>query len=126
MVLVSGKSISQIDTKNKVVIDTEIARMIANDLVSGDVCKAEMKFVRLNLNLTQKKVAIKDSIILNLKTQNSNLNDIIILKDDMFSKQELISSQYKKDLVKARSSSFLYKVIAYVGIASTGYLLVTK
>ena len=134
MMLVCGSSISQTVTpnkslplqiqENKVVIDTSIARFIAKDLVSGDVCKAEIKIVRSNLALTKKEVVLKDSIINTLGTQKDKLNLIISKKDEMFSKQEEISNTYKKALSKQKTTTFLYKLLSLLGVVSTTLLIV--
>jgi len=136
MMLVCGSSISQTVTpnkslplqtqENKVVIDTSIARFIAKDLVSGDVCKAEIKLVRSNLALTKKEVVFKDSIINTLGTQKEKLNLIISKKDEMFTKQEEISNTYKKALSKQKTTTFLYKLLSLLGVVSTTLLIIKQ
>jgi hypothetical protein len=121
--MLSGKGISQTVTNNKVVIDVEIAKKIANDLVSGDVAKAKLKLTEDNIILLEKKVVVKDSVINILEKQKSNLNLVITYKDDIILKQEEISKTYKKELVKSKTKTFFYKVFAYIGVASTGFLL---
>ena len=121
--MLSGKSISQTVTNNKVVIDVEIAKKIANDLVSGDVAKAKLKLTEDNIILLEKKVVVKDSVISILEKQKSNLNLVITYKDDIILKQEEISKTYKKELVKSKTKTFFYKIFAYIGVASTGFLL---
>jgi hypothetical protein len=122
--MLSGKSISQTVTNNKVVIDVEIAKKIANDLVSGDVCKAKLKLTENNISLLEKKVSVKDSVINVLEKQKSNLDLVISYKDDVISKQEEISNSYKKELRKSKNATFIYKLFAYIGIGATGYLLI--
>ena len=136
MMLVCGSSISQTVTpykslplqtqENKVVIDTSIARFIAKDLVSGDVCKAEIKLVRSNLALTKKEVVFKDSIINTLDKQKEKLNLIISKKDEMFTKQEEISNTYKKALSKQKTTTFLYKLLSLLGVVSTTLLIIKQ
>ena len=126
MAIVSGKSISQTDTKNKVIIDVEIAKKIANDLVAGDVCKAKLKRTENNISLLEKKVSLKDSVITSLEKQNFNLGLVISYKDDAMMKQEEISKTYKAQLRKSNTATFIYKIFAYIGIASTGYLILNK
>ena len=136
MMLVCGSSISQTVTpnkslplqtqENKVVIDTSIARFIAKDLVSGDVCRAEIKLVRSNLALTKKEVVFKDSIINTLGTQKEKLNLIISKKDEMFTKQEEISNTYKKALSKQKTTTFLYKLLSLLGVVSTTLLIIKQ
>ena len=129
--LVCGNAISQTGipksnskVSNLVTIDTLIARKIANDLVSGDFCRAEIKLVRSNLFLTKKEVTLKDSIINTLGKQKEALNLIISKKDEMFTKQEEISNTYRKELSKQKTTTFLYKALSLLGILSTTYFII--
>jgi hypothetical protein len=134
LMLVCGRSISQTDTPQKVsilqkqessvVIDTTVAKLIANDLVRGDVCQAEIKLVRINFDLTKKEVVFKDSIINTLGMQKEKLNLIISKKDEMFTKQEEISNTYKKALSKQKTTTFLYKALSLLGVISTALLII--
>ena len=128
MMLVCGRSISQTDTQksNLVCIDTTIARRIAIDLVVGDFCKEELQLVKTNLTLSEYKVKLKDSIIGKMEEREYDLNAIISKKDDMYSKQEEISKTLQKELRKQKGTSFIYKFLSLLGIASTSYLLITK
>jgi DNA-binding sugar fermentation-stimulating protein len=129
MMLICGNAISQTGTQksnksNLVCIDTIVARKIANDLVTGDFCRAEIKLVRSNFELTKKEVVLKDSIINTLGKQKEQLNLIISKKDEMFTKQEEISNTYKKELSKQRATTFLYKVLSLLGVVSTALLII--
>jgi hypothetical protein len=131
MMLICGNAISQTGipksnskVSNLVTIDTLIARKIANDLVSGDFCRAEIKLVRSNLLLTKKEVTLKDSIINTLGKQKEALNLIISKKDEMFTKQEEISNTYRKELSKQKTTTFLYKALSLLGILSTTYFII--
>jgi hypothetical protein len=92
-------------------------------LVSGDVAKAKLKLTEDNILLLEKKVVVKDSVISILEKQKSNLNLVITYKDDIILKQEEISKTYKKELIKSKTKTFFYKIFAYIGVASTGFLL---
>jgi hypothetical protein len=98
--------------------------LIANDLVSGDVCKEEIKLVRSNFELTKKEVVLKDSIINTLGKQKEKLNLIISKKDEMFTKQEEISNTYKKELSKQKRTTFLYKFLSVLGVVSTAIFII--
>jgi hypothetical protein len=98
--------------------------MIANDLVSGDVCRAELKLVRSNLKLIKKEVSLKDSIISTVEKQKDDLLQIISKKDEMFFKQEEISNIYKKALSKQKKTTFIYKALSLLGVISTSILIV--
>ncbi len=131
MMLICGNAISQTGipksnskVSNLVTIDTLIARKIANDLISGDFCRAEIKLVRSNLLLTKKEVVLKDSIINTLGKQKEKLNLIISKKDEMFTKQEEISNTYRKELSKQKATTFLYKALSLLGVLSTTYFII--
>lgn len=134
MMLICGNAISQTgmqkktntNKSNKVCIDTIVAKKIANDLVSGDVCKEEIKLVRENLSLTEKKVVVKDGIIKGLEEQKFNLNAIISEKEKQFQLQKDLSDSFKKDLSKQKRTTFMYKALSLIGIATTGILILTK
>lgn len=110
--------------RNKVSIDTSIARLIAYDLVKFDVCRVEVNLIKKNLSLTNKEVSFKDSIITTLGKQKKDLNLIIFKKDEMLIKQEEISKSFKKDLAKEKAASVFYKTLATLGVISTVILAV--
>lgn len=110
--------------ENRVIIDTSVAKLIANDLIRGDVCKAEIILVRSNLYLTKKEVVQKDSIIKTLDKQKKYLDTIISRKDEMLAKEEQISNTYKKQLFKQKGTTFLYKALSVLGVISTALLLI--
>jgi len=126
--LVCGRSISQTDIqKSKLVcIDTTIARRIAIDLVAGDECKQEITLVKNNLLLTQYKVSLKDSVINQMEQKEYDLNDIISRKDEMLKGQEEISKTLQKQLRNQKVTSWLYKILSVLGVASTSYLIISR
>ena len=74
----------------------------------------------------QKKVVIKDSMILNRESKIENLNSLLLKKDEMFNMQEEISKTYLKDLRKYKRTTLLYKILALIGASTTGYYILTK
>jgi hypothetical protein len=125
ILLTSGKSISQTDT-SKVVITTTIAQKIATDLIAGDFCKKKVNFLQLNIKELEKKVVLKDSMIFNRESKITNLNSIILKKDEMFTMQEEISKTYLKDLRKSKRTTLLYKIFTLIGATATGYYILNK
>lgn len=123
MMLVCGKSFSQTDTKNKVVIDTSIARKIAIDLVKGDECKQELKIVKENINLLNQKVSFKDSIINNQKNQIVNLNKMVDGKDKLIKISDENLNNTKKQLLKSKFNTTIFKITTIVLVGVTGVLL---
>lgn len=126
--LVCGRSISQTDIQknNLVCIDTIIARRIAIDLVHGDECKEELQLTKNNFMLTQYKVKLKDSIIDKMEEKEYDLNLIISRKEDMFKSQEEISKSLQKELRSQKATSFIYKILSFLGVCSTTYLILHR
>jgi hypothetical protein len=123
MMLVCGKSFSQTDTKNKVVIDTSIAKKIAIDLIKGDECKEELKITKNNVLLLEKKVSLKDSIIIGNKKHINNLDKIVEGKDNLLKISEENLSTAKKQISKYKGNLFLWKTITLVTIGLSGFLI---
>jgi hypothetical protein len=121
--LVCGKSFSQTDTKNKVVIDTSIAKKIAIDLIKGDECKEELKITKNNVLLLEKKVSLKDSIIIGNKKHINNLDKIVEGKDNLLKISEENLSTAKKQISKYKGNLFLWKTITLVTIGLSGFLI---
>jgi hypothetical protein len=71
---VSFKAISQTDTIKKIVLTEKVGREVVKDLVRGDICK--------------QLLIIKDQRINNLQKQNTELTEIIKIKDSILSKKD--------------------------------------
>ena len=132
MMLVCGKSISQTDTKvnnketNLVCVDTSIARKIGNDLVSGDVCKAEIKFLKNNFKLLQRKIIFKDSIIKSKQYEIDNFKNFIVKeKDNQLSAQKDISTKFEKEANSFKKSSVFYKITTFLSLLGFGVYAIT-
>ena len=130
ILLVCGSSISQTVTPKKslpkqkqesnVVIDTTTARLIANDLVSGDVCKAELKLVKSNLSdddknnikaivkvLPEKLQAKYAAFILkNYNDIEIGLKDVFIEFRDIYERRQI--EEKKRELRSEESRKFRY------------------
>jgi len=100
-----------------------VARLVIKDLIKGDGVGLELKETQQLLNLEQKKIVVKDSIILNLESKVVNLNTIIIKKDEQFNLERQKSESLLKELKSEKRKTFLFKVGTYVGVAATGLLL---
>ena len=103
-----------------------IAKLVIKDLISGDGAKLELLSTQELLNLEQKKVVLKDSIIFNLTDKIVNLETIIGKKDQQFNLEREKSEKLLKELKGQRGKTFLYKVGTYVGIGATLILLSGK
>jgi hypothetical protein len=71
---VSFNAISQTDTIKKIVLSEKVGREVVKDLVKGDLCKQFL--------------ILKDEKINNLQEQNTELVEIIKIKDSILSKKD--------------------------------------
>ena len=124
LLLVSFKSFSQNDTI--VSLREPVAKLVIKDLIEGDGVKIELLSVRELLELEQKKVVLKDSVIETLNTKVLNLEDIIGKKDEQFSLEAEKSKQLEKELKGQRRKTFFYKVGTYIGAGALLVLLGTN
>jgi hypothetical protein len=120
--MLSLSSFSQVDT-TKVFIPTKVARLIVQDLIRYDGCKQE-------LNLTQDKVfklegreAQKDTIIKLLQEKDETNKYIIHQHELQIGQYEHMTHDLQTEIRRSRAKTFLYKIGTFVGIATSGYLL---
>ena len=121
--MLSLSSFSQVDT-TKVFIPTKTARLIVQDLIRYDGCKQE-------LNLTQEKVfklegreIQKDTIIKLLQDKDENNKYIIRQHELQIGQYEHMTHDLQTELKGQRTKTFFYKVGTFIGIATSGYLLI--
>ncbi len=101
-----------------------VAKLVIKDLISGDGAKAEV----LDLN---KVIGLKDDQIKLFKEKDtlkdqkiSNLELIIVKKDEQFNLERQKSESLLKELKGQRRKTFLYKVGSFVGVLATSALLI--
>ena len=123
LLLVSFKSFSQNDTI--VSLKEPVAKAVIKDLVSYDGIKVELKETVELLTLEQKKVVLKDSVILSLNTKVINLETIISKKDEQFGLEREKSDQLQKELKREKRKTFFYKLGTYAA-GVFGFLYLSK
>ncbi len=101
-----------------------IAKLIIKDLIKGDGASAQVKEL-------DGVIKLKDEQILLLKQKDtlqnqkiSNLETIILKKDEQFSLEREKSEKLLKELKGQRAKTFLFKVGTFVGIVATSILLI--
>jgi hypothetical protein len=96
------------------------------DLLSGDSAKAQLKLTEQQLLETERKVELKDSIIISLREKEANLGLIINSEKEKFKIVEDYSKKLewslKKEKVKNRFKSFVGAGI----IAALTFLVINK
>jgi hypothetical protein len=112
----------QTDTIVPLTIPT--AKLIIKDLLKGDGAQIELVELQKVLQLTNEKMLLKDEVIFTLNSKISNLDYIILQKDEQFKLEREKSESLLKELKSEKRKTFLYKVGTVLGVVAVGYLLV--
>ncbi len=121
------KSFSQTVTKTNidtiVPLKVPVAKLVIKDLIKGDGAQLEILDLNKTIMLKDEQITLfkqKDT----LKNQKiSNLESIIIKKDQQFDLERQKSESLTKELKGQRRKTFIYKVGTFVGIVATSILL---
>jgi hypothetical protein len=131
LILVTSLSFSQTVTNQRPVqTDTIVpltiptAKLIIKDLLKGDGAQIELVELQKVLQLTNEKMLLKDEVIFTLNSKISNLDYIILQKDEQFKLEREKSNSLLKELKAEKRKTFLYKVGTVLGVVAVGYLLV--
>ena len=125
LVLLSFKSFSQNDTINqKIVLTKPIAKLVVKDLIQGDQSKEELVATNDILLKTQEKLNTQTSLVVNLKTQIKNYDDIVNELNGKFELQERLSNDLEVALKRQKRQTTIYKIGAGVGAVATVLLLI--
>ena len=125
LVLLSFKSFSQNDTINqKIVLTKPIAKLVVKDLIQGDQSKEELVATNDILLKTQEKLNTQTSLVINLKTQIKNYDDIVSELNGKFELQERLSNDLEVALKRQKRQTTIYKIGAGVGAVATVLLLI--
>ena len=115
---------NQTQTDSIVALKIPTAKLIIKDLIKGDGALIELEETKKVLSLTNQKIVLKDEIILTLNSKITNLDYIIIQKDEQFKLEREKSESLLKELKSEKKKTFLYKVGTIVGVVAVGVLLV--
>jgi hypothetical protein len=107
-----------------VALKIPVAKLIIKDLIKGDGAIEEVKELNRALLMKDDQIKLfKDKDL--LKDQKiSNLELIIIKKDEQFSLERQKSQELLKELKSQRRKTFLYKVGTFVAVITTSLLIV--
>jgi len=107
-------------------IPSYVARQIVKDLVSGDSAKAELKLCAENVTLLEKKVTLKDSIILGHVQKDILYERRIKNEQTKFDTQGLWVKTLQKQNKKLKSKLTFLKITGVAIIGGLTYLYLTK
>lgn len=115
-----------IQTDTIIPIKVPTAKLIIKDLLKGDGAQIELLELQKVLQLTNEKLILKDEVITTLNSKISNLDYVILQKEEQFKLEREKSESLLKELKSERRKTFLYKVGTFVGVAAVGILLINK
>jgi len=99
---------------------TPIVKLIIKDLLSGDSAKSLLKLTEEQLDSTEKKVVIKDSIIGTYKQKEANYDTIIRFERDKFTTLQTYTNKIEIDLKNEKVKGKLLRWANYGLIGALG------
>ena len=118
---------SQTDTSTNVkCFQIPVVRQIMKDVISGDSAKAQLKLTEEMLSQTEKKVVMKDSVIITLRMKETNYLTMIDAEKQKFQIQENYSKKLEWDLKKEKVKNKFKSILGTGIIAVMGFFLITK
>ncbi len=118
---------SQTDTSTNVkCFPISVVRQIMKDVISGDSAKAQLKLTEEMLSQTEKKVVMKDSVIITLRMKETNYLTMIDAEKQKFQIQENYSKKLEWDLKKEKVKNKFKSILGTGIIAVMGFFLITK
>jgi hypothetical protein len=96
------------------------------DLLSGDSAKAQLKLTESQLDETEKKVVLKDSVITTLRLKEVNYLTIIDAEKQKFNIVENYSKKLEWDLKKEKAKGKFKSILGTGVIAVLTLFLITK
>jgi hypothetical protein len=100
-----------------------VAKLNITELVRYDGVKEELKITKEVLSLEKNISVKKDSIILNVENQNTNLELAVKEYEKATNSQSKIIENTEKMFKKEKRKTTFYKITTVVAIATGGYLL---
>ena len=79
-------------------LEYKIARLVIEDLITGDKAKEDLLFANEQLNLQSQKISLKDSIIFKQSLKIDNYKDIMNTRSEQLQLSKDLTTQLKLDL----------------------------
>lgn len=118
---------SQQDTTIKVkCLPVPVFKQIAQDLLRGDSCKAQLELTLNQLSKTEAKLLIKDDIIKDMMSKEENYKRIIDSENQKFAVLDGYSKKLERKLKIEKVKNKFKSIIGGAVVATLGILLITK
>lgn len=103
-----------------------VVKLITKDLMSGDQAKVELKLTTKELEETQLKVSLKDSIISKMTEKEINYNRIINEQTTQYKVLQNHTTEVEKMYKNMRRRNNVTKVFSTIIIGTVTYFLIRK
>ena len=127
MMMLSLTAFSQVGTVQAPTkcLPIPVFRMIVKDLLIGDEAKIQLKLTEKQLNLTEKKIVAKDSIIAIMEVKESHHKTIHEIQNQKYDVLENYTKKIEKDLKNEKvKGKFLNIVSGGIVVFLTALLIV--
>lgn len=111
-------------TKTKIQLTKPIAKLVIKDLIKFDGLSKEIVSLESIIQESNKKILTQNQLVLNLETQNTNLEAVIRQLNAKYDTQARLTKDFKLALKRQKRQSTIYKIGSVVGVAATLLLLV--
>ena len=121
----SLNAFSQTDTDStKIQLTKPIAKLVIKDLIKFDGLSKEIVSLESIVQEYNKKTLTQNQLVLNLETQNTNLEAVIRQLNAKYDTQARLTKDFELALKRQKRQSTIYKIGSVVGAAATLLLLV--
>lgn len=103
-----------------------IVKLIAKDLLSGDEAKEQLKLTIKELEETQLKVSLKDSVISKMTEREVNYDKIINEQKNQYTILQNHTTEVEKMYKKMKRRNVFTKISSALIIGTITYFLITK
>lgn len=123
--MTSLNAFSQTDTDStKIQLTKPIAKLVIKDLIKFDGLSKEIVSLESIVQESNKKILTQNQLVLNLETQNTNLEAVIRQLNAKYDTQARLTKDFELALKRQKRQSTIYKIGSVVGAAATLLLLV--
>lgn len=127
--MLSLTAFSQTGTEDSIPTKTfpvSVVKLIIKDLLSGDSAKAQLRLTEEQLKLTEKKVSLKDSIILKQEEKFVIYDQILLQKDNKIKVMDDKITEVNKELKREKLKNKFTKILGSSLTAILAVLLIIK
>jgi len=117
--LICSLTSTSAQNKKVVILDSIQAKKIINQLIQGDVAKAELKIFKQMDSVSKSRIST-------LRQASKLLEIAYSEKESEANSLKTVIEMNEKIIRREKNKKNFYKYLSYLGIGATGYLILTK